>query len=502
MAPASEEKLQAATEALTLCKELIETDAGEILKPVVKTVRLAETLLDPSHSGEAMRAATEALAETIRLKTEHHLSSNTHIAKPQGSKALLTGKSLLKLARESGDRRAEAFSLKLLADVHVCYRETAKALKLAQEGVSILKQLPDKRAEAVALVAVVNAHLAKIKARISPMLDVADKGAEKVEALRRQRDLEAETALETAREACTIYHTLDDARKEAETLTKIAEVHLAKLEPDETKMIAREVKYIYQDIGDVHGEVIALNLIVAASLARDEDVDEALVAAKDVVRLFKGPEKKIDGEDKKATADALHGYAKVAVMRGLFQDALDAAEESLKLYQDIGVKRNGTAVALGTVAQIYFLKKDREMGLKAATEAVDVFREVGDRAGEAGALHTAGLLDMENLHAELGDNPKATFTQEHSNRLEEAWKPLTRALDIFREMKNADGEAMVSQTVSDMMAKAQKLQEAISEPTKTIYYLDPATGKSTVQKFFDAEPADNLALKDAEAAKA
>merc|ERR1712176_798114 len=168
---------------------------------------------------------------------------------------------------------------------------------------------------------------------------------------------------------------------------------------------------------DVQGEVTALHTILNANLQREDDFDDAVIAAKDVLKLYRGKDRKTDGEDKRGVALGLHSLSQVYFQRYMLSDALEAAEEALRFYEEVGEKKRGMVPVLHTMAGVQQALLKHDDAVKHMKQAVVISREVDDRVGEANALHCLAYLQMEGLFLELEKSPEV-FSESHNATLE------------------------------------------------------------------------------------
>lgn len=348
--------------------------------------------------------------------------------------------------------------------------------------------MDDKPGEASVLTSITTAHLVKATAGFNPQLEMADKADEKVEQMRQQREVEIELAMEAAKEIVTIYRSMGDRKGEAKALDKVAEIHLLKEEPEQSKAVAREERSLYQEIRDVRGEAAALQSIINANLQSEDDYDDALIAAKDMVKLFRGRDRKTDDDDKKGTADSLQSLAKVLLQKFDLAEALESGEEAMKLYSEIGNKKD-SAPCCHTLAQIHLSMQKPSEAIKCARQAVEDYRESGDRLAEANALHDLAVMDMEDLLSEVEKDPKS-FSKAHADRLNAAWKPLEESLALYRELKHQDGEYYVTETFNNVIERSRQIHIRVAEPIKTIYITDPNTRQTSALHIFDTNITD------------
>jgi len=124
-----------------------------------------------------------------------------------------------------------------------------------------------------------------------------------------------------------------------------------------------------------------------------------------------------------AEADALLAECDVRYDRGDFQGALEACQAALPLYRQLG-DREGEAVTLNNIGVIYDNLFEYEQALVYYQQALPIQQEIGDRQGEAATLNYIG-----GVYQDLSD-------------YEQALAYYQQALPIWREIGNRAGEAM------------------------------------------------------------
>ena len=145
----------------------------------------------------------------------------------------------------------------------------------------------------------------------------------------------------------------------------------------------------------------------------------------------------------------------------MLPEALQAAEEALKYYEDAGEKKRGMVPVLHTISGIQQALLRHDGAVKSMKQAVRLTQEVDDRAGEATALHSLAYLAMEQLFFELEGTPDV-FSASHNLRLEAAWEDLDAALSIVQELKMPDAERRVMETVQWAVDKSRRIHTLIT----------------------------------------
>jgi DNA-binding SARP family transcriptional activator len=166
-----------------------------------------------------------------------------------------------------------------------------------------------------------------------------------------------------------------------------------------------------------HGRVVGLTAAIAAHLRSDGPWPQAITlhaaAAQAAQRLG----------DRPSHANALLNLGDVQYLASDYPGARSALEQALDIFREIG-DQAGEANALRILGQVRQQSAMDSAGAGSALErALGIFREIGDQAGEASALRTLGAV-----RRQAGDYPGATGL-------------LEQALGMFRGLGDRLGEA-------------------------------------------------------------
>jgi len=454
-------------EVLALCRELIEgpeIEGGEV-------GRLCEQCQNQL-SGDGRKAFTisaQAFAKLVHYLVEETTLHGSFLTRAKLEKLEATSKDSVATFRELGDTKGLAFGLHGRCGVLALQGETSKAMSTAQRALQAMEMEEDKLGEAGTLATIVNIHLIRSTSDINQYVYMSEKADEKLRQLEEQREKLKEQALEIAHDVVEIYRRLGDKRKEAQALDKVANVHIIKQEVSQAKDVAQIVKEIYTELEDLTGQSTALHTIMTASMQSEDDIDDALDAARENISMYRNTRQ---GKlDKKGEADATHSYAQVLLQAGEFEQAMLSAEEALQAFQSLGERRKGEAPVYYTMAAIRKSRGETEGAVADTLKAAKAYEEVGDKAGQAAALHHASQMDFETLYEELNKAPDV-FTDEHSKRLEANWNNLMKSGELYQQCEDEIGQEAVAQTVQKAMDDARRIHAKIAEPTKTYYLMN------------------------------
>jgi tetratricopeptide (TPR) repeat protein len=124
--------------------------------------------------------------------------------------------------------------------------------------------------------------------------------------------------------------------------------------------------------------------------------------------------------------------------------ALGYYEQALPIYREVG-DRAGEANTLNNIGMVHHDRGEGQTALGLYEEALPILQEVGDRAVEAAVLNNFGLV-----HHDRGD-------------FQAALDYFEQALPIYREVEDRAGEAVVRSNIAMVHRGAGHLVEAIAE---------------------------------------
>jgi tetratricopeptide (TPR) repeat protein len=192
-----------------------------------------------------------------------------------------------------------------------------------------------------------------------------------------------------------------------------------------------------------HARVIALTAALAELLRRDGPWADAIVRHAAAVRVGR----LLDG--RLGLAGALNDLGDVLWLTGDFPGAIQALEESLGIYDDVGDDL-GRANALLELGLVRRGTGDFDGAAQILGESLGIYRDLGDERGQANAL-----LELGTTQRLTGDFPGAAENLEES-------------LDIFRDIGSRLGQAnaltnlgIVRRRIGDFPGAAENLEESL-----------------------------------------
>jgi CHAT domain-containing protein/Flp pilus assembly protein TadD len=146
--------------------------------------------------------------------------------------------------------------------------------------------------------------------------------------------------------------------------------------------------------------------------------------------------------DRKAEADRLFQQGIEQYRISQFREALQSWEQALDIYREIG-DRAGEGRALGNLGNAYLSLGDYQQAIDLYEQHLAIAREIGDRAGEGRALNNLGIA-----YRSLGDYQQAIDLYE-------------QVLAIFREIGDRAGEGSALGNLGNAYHNLGDYQQAI-----------------------------------------
>ncbi|MBW4683405.1 MAG: tetratricopeptide repeat protein [Microcoleus vaginatus WJT46-NPBG5] len=231
---------------------------------------------------------------------------------------------------------------------------------------------------------------------------------------------------------------------------------------------------IYREIGDRAGEGKTLVYLGLAYFALEkpekviEYMEPGLVIAREmndpqleklamnilpIARLMNPPT---------ATADLLIQQAHRQGEAGQFQAAIESGQKALDIYRDIGDRR-GEASALGILGEAYRLQGDLPRAIELFQQCLAIAREIKDPQLEKLALQSLSLLQSQNnpQNAEADKLTEQGTQQRQAGQFEAALQSYQEALTIYRLIKDRQGEGLVLANLGNAYNNRREFTKAI-----------------------------------------
>jgi len=227
-----------------------------------------------------------------------------------------------------------------------------------------------------------------------------------------KRDIDG--ALVAAKEIVAIEKEGGDKQKHSSAVSSVAKLHLANDEPRLASLAVQEALGLSKGMGGAVGQMGAMFVEYESNLAEGKS-SSALSAAKELVAMSKdkGVPKRLQASAQLLLAEAVASS----------KESLDAATDAVALFKDLGDKASQGAALLALARARYAQEnKALDAGLSSAQEAAALFKEAGSKGGEA--LAATVIAEGYALKAST----------------EEAERAAREALSLFRDEADAIGE--------------------------------------------------------------
>lgn len=349
------------------------------------------------------------------------------------TEALEEAEEMLVDARASGDRRAEAAALLMIADACISKEESGKAIAKAEEALLVLRESSDPEGEAAVVHVMAKAYLVqgqKIKAlhKAEEALELflgmehaVGEGATVVLIAQLQLSTDSAAALKFATEGVEIFSTLGDKRREAIAQRTLLGAQLVQGNALAAIQTGKKVLGTCKELGDRRGEGSASILLAEAYLAKG-DLDEAALLTKEALRIFR------TACDKKNEAASLDFMAGVLLLKEDPKNAFHFASDAKGLFRELGDLQRAALVRPKLISARLGLQQFDEAMVEAQEMAI-FFEEAQDRKQLAVATH-----ELAKVHLARGE-PQEARAKAYEARV------------MFGEVDAWDGDVAVLQTI-------------------------------------------------------
>lgn len=347
----------------------------------------------------------------------------------------------LRLAQEAETRakdpRSKALALNALARIQLCLREFTNASASVQKAAAAAAAAKDQRLESAVLrtESKVNLGLYKYQkaheAVHGSLVLARESGSKAGEgaalmtlatvSLARDKRQEAQ---KVARQALAVFRDLKDKEGEASCLEVVATISSATKKHPEALRVANDLLGLAEGSGDLRAESRGLSAVLNACLAAGEG-ESAQQAARKVVDIWQG--------DKLRQAIALRRFSDACFVAGNNVDGWQNAKQSLELFREVGHKRYEVEM-LCQISSAHAKQGNHDQAIMIADEGVNIGRATPDRAVLAMALETFASANCSALKADVSE-----IQDQQLN-----WKTRIagkEALAIYQEIGDKAGEA-------------------------------------------------------------
>mmetsp|Transcript_28952 Transcript_28952/g.65413 ORF Transcript_28952/g.65413 Transcript_28952/m.65413 type:complete len:627 (+) Transcript_28952:76-1956(+) len=281
----------------------------------------------------------------------------------------------------------------------------------------------------------------------------------------------ASQALAAATKALDAFEKAKDKGGQAAALVASANASIACGEPKAAVKMAKTALDLCRDGGSKEMEASVLTTLISANCAK-KDLDEALRAAKELVRISSGKDK----------AGAICAAAAVLLASGEPGGAKRAAEEAEAAAKDAGDKE-GQAIALSMVYQVHRAMFKPKAALTVAKQIMDLVK--GTKGEAAAALMIAEAHPAGAGAPDLAKTAVKAF-QDAGNKPGEGAATIALAYAYLAQPKAdcASGLQAATAAVSIFQAAGEKAGEAVAHSAAAYAATlkeDPAAAQSSAK---------------------
>ncbi|MEG3957926.1 CHAT domain-containing tetratricopeptide repeat protein [Microcoleus sp. herbarium2] len=323
-------------------------------------------------------------------------------------KAIAKWEEALKLYREAGDRRGEAFTLTNIGQVYSDLEEKQKALEYYSQSLPLSRAVGDRKQEASILNSIGSAY--------------SYLG-------------EKQKAREYFSQSLLLHREAGNRYGEATTLNNIGLVYLELGENQKAKEYYSQSLPLFRSIGDRGGESTTLSNIGLAYSKLGES-QKALEYYSQSLTLAQAR------GDRRGEAIALNNIGRVYSELGDNQKAKEYYRQSLPLRRAVG-DRGGESTTLSNIGLVYSKLGENQKALEYYSQSLTLTQALGDRRGEGIALNNIG-----RAYSELGKNQKA---KEYYNQ----------SLPLRRAVGDRRGEAITLNNIGSVYSQLGENQKAL-----------------------------------------
>lgn len=383
----------AAKEALGVFREINDKEGEAAAELTLTDAYIARDGLNSAGTAVASDKAAFQQQDTVaQAKALQELAAAK--CDTDSKEALRLAKETVALVRQVGVTAAEASALTQLAIVQLASGQAfADAEKNANEALSLSTNARDKEGQAAARLT-----LARVLAQKG---ETTNAGSELSSALSLYQEIGGSTAaraskvasgvyvacgngtaaLEAAAKAQSFFHDANNPREEAEALLIGARAHLLQggtKGAEEAVQSSREALSIFQSLGDRRAEATTWQVLATALMNTASGAGEAASAAERARAGF------LLLGDPQRQGLASHAVAQCCLKLGEVDLGLQAAMQGVVLAQEAG-DQWGEAAALHTATHAVVRKGHYAEGLRMAREVHAIFRKLGAKQMEEAA---------------------------------------------------------------------------------------------------------------------
>ena len=328
---------------------------------------------------EQVRGHYELRVEEVRpanAEDDHRMSAQIAVAEGQqllrewkedsSRGAIRKFKDSLSLWRAAGDRRAEAYTLRLIGDVYQPLGEYKQAAVYYDQALALIRKRPDPTSEGETLNQICYAYL---------------------------NTGQNEKALKLCNQALRINRATENHRAIAESLNNLGEISYGSGRSRQGLAYFQKALPIWNDAGDRQGTALTL-LNVGYTYSDLGQMREALNNYDQALSLW------MSSPNKRGQAMTLTALGRLYSRMGESQVALDYFEKAMQIIKPLGARAEQARILTG-LGYVYDQLGDKQKAIESYNQALPLFHSTGDY-GEAMAIY-----DAAKVFFSLGDYDKA-----------------------------------------------------------------------------------------------
>lgn len=339
-----------------------------------------------------LRSAEDLLGEALALKA----TANIHIERGDTEPALRLLQEVITICHDTGNVLDEVEGHAAVARIRLSRNEAEEAESSAQAGLALAKEAGNKLAEARALLCLSKALALKDLPKAAETADAAavlfktlgDRQGH-LQALRAscvagcQQGAAGAAAAAVKAEQVIKEMTASDLQAAGEAHLEASHALVLAARADQASKSASAALTIFRQLGHTKAEAMALRSLAHADRARGRP-EEAAKAIVEIVSLFKRR------GDVQGQANATGELAKAYLEGGLPKEALSEVGEARLLFQRLGKATSKEGMLLIDVGiPAHMALDDPPKAVALAEEAVNIFRSLANRLGEAQAFQAS-----------------------------------------------------------------------------------------------------------------
>jgi len=403
-------KLASGGGAKPLAEEAVEISKGK--EKAAALHYLAKVCYQEKSYDDAEKAASEALdlykSASNKLGEASVLSTKAMMTVPASEKTLELANEALALFKAAKDTKGTASVLYTTIVLKLAEGKSNQALNVAEELVRLLADASDSSGQALAL-----CKTAEIQLDLGALQDALSKASEAVELGAKLGDVKIKAnSLNTVGKILGKAGMFDDANKAvnaslslcrdnkdkmgmASALCMAASISAMHSEYSQAAYKLEKAAGIYKQLDDKKKEAQTLESVAQMQMknfyAADDPSEPAALCEK-AMKIYAELESDVSPE----AGYCLQTFAFALIASGRKEEGIEKAKEALSVFEEL-MDGAGEASALATLAQVYWELKDKAEASKLAERAVSV-------AEEAGALGEAAFA--KELATEYGGGKK------------------------------------------------------------------------------------------------